>query len=120
MLPVTSAQCIIGSERYPDSAILLNHDDVGYSQGYGQMQASFKALTKDEILQPYISEDDYRSSNEGKSIGYNIQVFHIRYQKKFENAQLVEKEFNFSENIPGGIYGYALLLKKKLRRSTNV
>ena len=23
-LPVTSAQCIIGTERYPDSAILLN------------------------------------------------------------------------------------------------
>ena len=51
-LPVTSAQCNIGTERYPDSAILLNHDDDDYSQGYGQIQASFKALTKDDILQP--------------------------------------------------------------------
>ena len=25
--PVTSAPCIIGTERYPDSAILLNYDD---------------------------------------------------------------------------------------------
>ena len=26
-LPVTSAQCIIGTERYPVSAILLTYDD---------------------------------------------------------------------------------------------
>ena len=26
-LPVTSAQCLIGTERYPDSAILLDCDD---------------------------------------------------------------------------------------------
>ena len=25
--PVTSAQCIIGTEKYPDSAILLNYND---------------------------------------------------------------------------------------------
>ena len=45
-LPVTSAQSFIGTERYPDSAILLNHDDDDYSQGYGQIQASFKPLDK--------------------------------------------------------------------------
>ena len=33
--PVTSAQGIIGTEKYPDSAILLNYDDDNYSQGYG-------------------------------------------------------------------------------------
>ena len=26
-LPVTSTQCNIGTERYPDSALLLNYDD---------------------------------------------------------------------------------------------
>ena len=31
-LPVSSVQCIIGTERYPDSAILLNYDDDDYSQ----------------------------------------------------------------------------------------
>ena len=50
--PVTSAQCIIGTEKYPDSAILLNYDDDDYSQGFGQIKGAFKALTKDEILQP--------------------------------------------------------------------
>ena len=35
--PVTSAQCIIGTEKYPDSCILLNYDDGDYSQVYGQI-----------------------------------------------------------------------------------
>ena len=113
-LSVISAQTIIGTERYPDSAILLNYDDDDYSQGYGQIKEAFKALTKDDILQPYISEDDFRSSNEGNNIGYNIYAFHIRYQKNFENAQPVKVEFQFSENIPAGIYGYSLVLTNKL------
>ena len=77
-LPVISAQVIIGTERYPDSAILLNYDDDDYSQGYGQIKEAFRALTKDDILKPYISEDDFRSSNEGNKIGYNIYAFDIR------------------------------------------
>ena len=113
-LPVISAQDVIGTERYPDSAILLNYDDDDYSQGYGQTKEAFKALTKDDILQPYISEDDFRSSNEGNNIGYNIYAFDIRYQKNFENAQPVKVEFKFSENIPVGIYGYALVLSNRL------
>ena len=32
-MPVTSAQCIIGTEKNPDNAILLNYDDDDYSQG---------------------------------------------------------------------------------------
>ena len=73
---------------------------------------TFKALTKDDILQSYISEDDFRSSNERNKYGYNIYAFDIRYQKNFENAQPVKVEFKFSENIPAGIYGYALVLTK--------
>ena len=112
-LPVISAQVVIGTERYPDSAILINYEDDDYSQGYGQIKEAFKALTKDDILKPYISEDDFRSSNEGNNIGYNIYAFDIRYQKNFENAQPVKVEFKFSENIPAGIYGYALVLTNK-------
>ena len=113
-LPVISAQVVIGTERYPDSAILLNYDDDDYSQGYGQRKEAFKALTKDDILQPYITEDDFRSSKEGNNIGYNIYAFDIRYQKNFENAQPVKVEFNFSENINAGKYGYALVLTNRL------
>ena len=113
-LPVTSAQVIIGTERYPDSGILLNYDDDNYSQGYGQIKEAFRVLTQDDILKPYISEDDFRSSNNANDIGYNIYAFDIRYQKNFENSQPVKVEFKFSENIDAGIYGYALVLTNRL------
>ena len=52
-LPVISAQVVIGTERYPDSSILLKYDDDDdYSQGYGLIKEAFKALTKDDILKP--------------------------------------------------------------------
>ena len=111
---VTSAQCIIGTEKYPDSGILLNYNDYDYSQGYGQIKEAFKALTKDNLLQPYISDGDFRSSNDGDNIGYNIYVFDIRYRKIFESSQPIKVEFKFDGVIPAGIYGYALVLTNKL------
>ena len=110
---VTSAQCIIGTEKYPDSGILLNYDDDDYNQGYGQIKEAFRALTKDDILQPYISDNDFRSSKNNDEIGYNMYVFDIRYQKNFENAQPIKVEFKFDQPIPAGIYGYALVLTNK-------
>ena len=32
-LPVVSAQCVIGTEKYTDAGIILNYDDPDYSQG---------------------------------------------------------------------------------------
>ena len=110
---VTSAQCIIGTEKYPDSSILLNYNDDDYNQGYGQIKEAFRALTKDDILQPYISDMDFRSSNNNNDIGYNLYVFDIRYQKKFENSQPIKVEFKFDGVVPAGIYGYALVLTNK-------
>ena len=112
--PVTSAQCMIGTEKYPDSAILLNYNDADYSQGYGQSKEAFKALTRDDIFQPYLSDYDFRSSNKGNDIDCNLYVFDIRYQEKLENAQPFKVEYNFSDKVPAGIYGYALVLTNKL------
>ena len=112
--PVTSAQCIIGTEKYPDNGILLNYNDDDYSQGYGQIKEAFKALTKDNLLQPYISEHDFRSSNGGDIIGYNIYAFDLRYQKDFKSSQPIKVEFKFDGVVPVGIYGYALVLTNKL------
>ena len=56
---VTSAQCIIGTEKYPDGGFLFDYNDDDYSQGHGQIKEAFKALSKDNILQPYISEHDF-------------------------------------------------------------
>ena len=50
--PVISAQCIIGTEKYPVSAILLNYNDDDYSEGYAQIKKAFRALSKDDILKP--------------------------------------------------------------------
>ena len=102
-LPAISAQCFIGTEKYPDSSILLNYNDDNYSQGYGQIKEAFKALTKDNLLQPYISDDDFRSSNDGNNIGYNIHAFDKRYQKNFESSQPKKVEFKFDGVIPAGI-----------------
>ena len=112
-LPVTSAQVVIGTERYPDTAILLNYIHDDYSQGYGQVKEAFKALTKDDILQPYITEDDFRTSNDGDNIGYNIHAFDI-YQKNYKSGQSVKVEFKFDGVVPAGIYGYALVLTNRL------
>ena len=111
---VTSAQCIIGTEKYPDSSILLNFNDDNYSQGYGQIKEALKALTKGNLLQQYISEHDFRSSNDGNNIGYNIYAFDIRYQKNFESSQPIKVEFKFDGVVPAGIYGYALVLTNRL------
>ena len=62
-------QVVIGTEKYLDSANLLNYNDEDFSQGYGQRKEAYRALTKDDILQSYVSEDDVRSSNDGDDIG---------------------------------------------------
>ena len=113
-LPIIHAQVIIGTEKYPDAAILLIYSDVDYSQGYGQFKEVFKILTEDNILQQYISEIDFRSSNDDNDIGYNIYAFDKRYQKIFESVQPVKAEIKFDGVIPAGIYGYALVLTNRL------
>ena len=113
-LPVTSAQCIIGTEKYPDTAILLSYDDDDYSQEYGLVKEAFRALTYDNILQPYISEKDFRSSFNGDNTGYSCHVFDIRYQQIFESSQSLKVEFKIDGVVPAGIYGYVLVLTNEL------
>ena len=113
-MPVTSVQVVIGSEQYPCVSVLLNYNDDDYSQGYGQIKEAFRALTKDTKVQPYISEDDFRSSNDGDNIGYRIHAFDIRYRKIFESGQSITVELKLDGLVPAGIYGYALVLTNRL------
>ena len=112
--PVTSAQSIIGTEKYPVSAMLLNYDDDDYSQGYGQIKEAFRFFTKHDMLQRYKSDNDFRSSNNGKYVGYNLSVFDMHYQKNLESARPIKVEFKNSGNIPAVFYGCALGLTNKL------
>ena len=104
----------LNTEKYPDAGFLLNYDDDDYSQGYHQINEFFRTLTKDNILQPFLSDDDFRSSNGGVEIGYNLYVFDRRYQKNFESAQPIKVEFKFDGVVPNDINGYALVLLNKL------
>ena len=60
--PVTSTQTLIGTEKYPDSGILLNYNNDDYSQAYGKIKEAFKALTKVGLFNPCITDHDFRSS----------------------------------------------------------
>ena len=72
-------------------------------------------MTKDDILQPYISEADFRRSNvAANDIGYNLYVFDIRYQRNFTNSQPIKVEFKFDGVVPNDINEYALVLTNKL------
>ena len=93
---VTSSQCTKNSGKCLYSSIFLNYDDDDYSQGYGQSEETFGALTKDVILKPYISDHDFRSSNIDDDIGNNLYVFDIRYQKILESSQPKKVELEFS------------------------
>ena len=113
-LPIVSGQVIFGTENYPDSAISLNYNDDDYSPGYAQIKETFKALAKDNILQPYISENNFRLSNDDNDVGFIIYAFDIRYQEKLQSSQPIEVEFIFDGVIPGGIYGYALVSTNRI------
>ena len=114
-LLLVKAQCVIGTEIYPDAGILLNDDDDNdYSQENSRIKEIFRALTKDNILQPYISDDNFRTSNvRADGIGYNLYDFDIRYQKTFTKSQLSTVEFKFDGVAPTDINGYALVLTNK-------
>ena len=109
-LPVVSAQCVIGTEKYLDAGILLNYDDDEYSQWYAQIKEAFRAFIKVDILRPCISDHDFRSSNvRADDVGYNLYVLDIRYQQNVTASQPVKVELNFDGVVLDDINGYALV-----------
>ena len=58
----------------------------------------FRASTKDDILQPYITNDDFRYSNAGVvELDYNLYVFDIRYQQNLQLPNQLEWNLNLIE-----------------------
>ena len=107
-LPFVSAQCFIGTQKYYDAGILLSYDDDDYGESYAQIKAVLRALTKNDFLQPYISDDDFRCSNaRGDIIGYNLYVSDVRYQQNFTASQPIKIEIKFDGVV-------ALVLTNKL------
>ena len=83
-IPITSAQSIIATEKYPDAGILLNYVGDDYCQVYGQIKEAFIVIRKSAILPPKIS--DFRSSNVVVvELRYNSYVFDIKKSAKFHS-----------------------------------
>ena len=105
-LPVTSALCNVGTKKGPDDGILLNYEDDDYSQSRGQIKEVFRASTKDDILQRYISLDNFRSLKvRVDDDGYILYVFDLRYQQIFTAPQPFKVEFKFDGVVPDEVNG---------------
>ena len=114
-LPVTIFQCIFGTEKYPNAGIILNYDDDDYSQGFAQIKNVFRALTKEDILQPYNSLNKFRSSNvRADDDGYNLYDFDIRYRQNYTASEPTKVQFKFNRVVPNDVKRYALVLTNKL------
>ena len=114
-LPVTSSQCVFRTGNYPDADILSNYDDDDYSQGYGQIKEGFRALTKDDLLQPYTSPDTFRSSiTTADDVGENICNSEMRWQQIFTAAQPVKLELKIDGALLNHVNGYVLVSTDKL------
>ena len=86
-LAITGAQCIIGAEKYPDAKTFLRYDDEFYFHGSGQKKEAVRALTKDAILQPVISAQDFRSFVEINDVGfiYMLSIYDIKKISQIPN-----------------------------------
>ena len=60
---VVNAHCIIVSEKFPDAGINCFYAIDKYSQAYAEIGSCFRRLAKDNILQAYITQKDFISSN---------------------------------------------------------
>ena len=99
---------------------MLSYDDDEYAQGYSQIKEVFRALTIDNIFQPYISDTGFRFSNvRDDVVGYNLYVFDMRYQKNFTNSQRIEVEFKFDGVVPKNINCYGLVLTNRLNSTSS-
>ena len=109
---IVSAHCVIETEKYPDEGIFLSYDDDEYFQGFSK---KFRALTKDNMLQAYINDDNFRTSNvRDDDVGYKLYVFAIRYRKTFTSSQPIKVEFKIDGVVPNDSNGYALVLTKRI------
>ena len=66
------------------------------------------------FLQPKIFDQDFRSSNEGIDVSYNLYVFDTRYQKDFTASQPLKVEIEIDGVVLDNINGYDLVITRKL------
>ena len=76
---------------------------------------AFRAITKVDIFQPYISDDNFRTSNvRADDVCYDLYVFDKRYQQNFIASQQIKRDFNFDGIVSNDNNGNVLVLTKRL------
>ena len=115
---VVNAQSINGSEKYPDDGINCNDAFDKYSQAYGEIVSCFRHLTKDNTLQPYITQKELITANKypDGNPGFNLYIFDNSHHQDFSSAQPIKVRFHFRPAVPAATnpIGYALLSTNKL------
>ena len=97
--------------KYSCAGLFSIYDDDKFSQGYGQINEAFIALTKDDSLQSCKSAQDFRSPNvRADDVEYKLYFFGIRWQQNFTATQPIKIEFKYDGVFSNNINGYALLL----------
>ena len=113
-----NAQCIIGNEKFPDAEINFIYAINEYSQAIGVIVSFFRHLSKDNILQSYITQKDFITSNKypDANLGYNLYVSDLRRHQDYSSAQPIKVSFYFRPAFPAAtnLTSYALPLTHKL------
>ena len=77
-LPVSGAQCFIGTENYSDSSVNLIYAEDKLSQGYEETVSCIRHLVEDNNECRDKTEKDIRFE-----IDWKLYVFDVRYQTDF-------------------------------------
>ena len=115
---VVNAQCIIGSEKFPDAGRICDYAIAKYLQAYGEIVSCFRHLAKNNILQPYFTQKDFVNSKNypDGNPGYSLYVFDLRHHQDYSSAQPIKVRFDLRPAVPAAtnLIGYALLLTNSL------
>ena len=79
--PVNNAQCIIGTEKNPETGLNCDYENEMHCQAQGENVSCFGQLTKDNIFHPYWTQPDFRRENDRNQMGYKLYVFDVRYNQ---------------------------------------
>ena len=113
-----NVHCLVGSEKIPDAGINCNYVIDKFSQAYGEIVSCFRHLAKDNVLQPYIRQKGFITSNKypDGNPSYNLYNFDIRLHQDYSCAQPIQVRSDFRPTVLAvtNLVGYALLLTSKL------
>ena len=99
---VVNAQCILGSEKFPDAGRICIYAFDKFSLVYDESVSCFRHLSKDNFLQAYITQKDFIISNNypDGNPGYILYVSDIRHRQGYNSAQPNKATFDFRPAVP--------------------